>query len=352
MKIAALLISIFLISHAWAQAEHEFPADYKTAAAGLAQISLDCPYGMFRIEPSLDDDISVRVLRIAHHHDKAKAEKIANECKVSFRKDGTTLVIEVDLRSARRHIRDIFGGLVSGDFANDLEILVKISTPAGLAVKVNTASGDILAGGLHNDLSVEGASSDIKIEDFVGRGDFRLASGDLYASAVTGDLHLSGASSDFQIEDMKGNLEIICASGDGIVRRVTGQAKLETTSGDLKVFEVDGDLDLETASGDIMAEELDGSVKARSSSGDIRLLGLTDPGASFDILTTSGDALIEVTSGFDGQIEVETSSGDISSDIELTVDNFNDSYLSGRVGSGSGRIRIITTSGDIKISRL
>jgi hypothetical protein len=52
---------------------------------------------------------------------------------------------------------------------------------------------------------------------------------------------------------------------------------------------------------------------------------------------------------FNGGLEIETRSGEIRTDLDIDFRTVSDSYLEGKTGEGTGKINIITTSGDISM---
>lgn len=335
-----------------AVAEYEFPADYNTAADGLTNISINCPKGAIRFEQAKDNNVIIHVIRIIHTESKDKAEKLVKRCPVDFRKDGQTLNVVVELPSGKTHINNVVHGFFSGDFWDETEVMVKIITPPGLELKVNTSSADIMANDLHNDIFIVGTSSDISLENIIGNCDLRTTSGDLNAFIVDGDISLKGTSSDMEIEDVKGDLYLETISGDGVIGKIKGKIKIETTSGDLDLTDLDGDIDLQTTSGTIIVENLSGSAKVTSTSGDIKLSGLTNPQGDFYVDAISGCVSLEINRNFDGGFKVETGSGDIETNMDMSLEDSSDNFLKGRTGNGSGRINIITSSGDVSLSKM
>jgi DUF4097 and DUF4098 domain-containing protein YvlB len=333
-------------------AEYEFPADYKTPAGDIQKIVVDCPQGSIRFEQSLNTDIDIRVLRVIHLESPSKSEKVANEIKVNFRKDGQTLYAIVDVPSRNGRARDILGNIFSGDFSNDIEILIKVSTPANLMLSVATSSADVIGSDIRNDLTVKGSSTDINLENVTGNCDLRVTSGDLSGHYIEGNISFLGSSSDIDVEELKGNLEVETSSGDVAVRKVKGNVKAESTSGELQVDDIEGDIDLDATSGDVYCQNIEGSAQVSSISGDIKLSGLTNPTGIFRAASTSGDVYLEIARSFNGHLEIETSSGEINADIDMDYKTISDSYLEGKTGEGTGKIKIVTTSGDVSLNEM
>lgn len=349
--LSVTIISLFSIG-LLAAAEYEFPANYKTPTGDIQKIVVDCPLGLIKFEQAIGDNIDITVIRVIHMESQAKAEKIAQEIQVDFRNEGRNLKAIVDIPNRHSRAHDIISNLLSGEFNDEIQILIKVNTPPNLMLNVITASADINGNDLHNDLTVKGASSDTRWENVIGNCDIKVASGDFSGAFIEGDISVYGASSDINVDELKGNLIIVTSSGDVTARKIGGNVRIESTSGDIRIYDVKGELDLATTSGDIYAQNGEGSVNANSTSGEIKLNGLTNPKGSFSINTVSGDVYLEMTKNFDGRLEIETHSGEINTDIDMDFRTMSDSYLEGKTGNGIGKININTTSGDISLNEM
>lgn len=342
------LLNIAIIS----AAEFEFPAVYNTDVGDIQKIVVDCPEGLIRFEQATGNEIDIRVLRVIHIENQTKAEKIAEEIKVDFRKDGHTLRAMVDIPNHSSRASDIINNLLSGRFNDEIEILIKVTAPPNLMLNVVTASADISGKNLHNDLTLKGTSSDIRWDNVEGDCDITVESGDFFGSMIAGNIIFDGSSSDIDIDELRGNLEAATSSGDISLRGIKGDVKIESTSGDIRVYDIKGNLDLRTTSGDIYSQNIDGSVTVASISGKIKLNGLTNPMGKFTVNTVSGDVYLEVSKNFDGKLEAKTRSGEIKADIDMDFRTVSESYLEGKTGNGTGKINIITTSGDISMNEM
>ncbi|MEV6306686.1 DUF4097 family beta strand repeat-containing protein [Actinoplanes sp. NPDC051861] len=126
--------------------------------------------------------------------------------------------------------------------------------------------------------------------------------------AVRGDL----SSGDVMLERV-GPVDLKLTSGDIGVHGATGPVKIRATSGDLVVNGAP-EVSLECTSGDLTAQEIAGPITARASSGDM-LLGTSVP-ASVTATVSSGNLDVSVPRG-SYQVRTDTSSGDESVDPEI-----------------------------------
>ena len=106
---------------------------------------------------------------------------------------------------------------------------------------------------------------------------------------------------------------------------------MDTGSGDIELTAVTcPELALETGSGSI-------STEVR---GPVRDLALE---------TGSGDISVRAPASLAGDVEIETSSGEIETDFPIQVTRHARDHMVGRIGDGVGRVAIETGSGDVKL---
>jgi hypothetical protein len=349
MRFAVAVIICFFNIAILSAAVYEYPSVYKTEVGEIKEISIDCPEGSIRFEQSADNEINIRVLRVIYLENQTKAEKIAGEIKVDFRKENQVLHTIVDIPNRNSRAYDIIHNLLSGEFRNEIEILIKVAAPPNIMLNVTTASADISGRNLRNNLTLKGASSNIKWENVIGDCDIMVESGDFSGCYLDGNILFTGSSSDFDIDELKGNLSVSTSSGDVTACSIWGDIKIKSISGEIRVYDIKGDIDLNTTSGDIYSQNIDGSATAKSISGEIKLSGLTNPQGKFSLRTISGDVYLEMADNFNGGLEIETRSGEIRTDLDIDFRTVSDSYLEGKTGEGTGKINIITTSGDISM---
>ena len=199
----------------------------------------------------------------------------------------------------------------------------------------------------------------------------RLAVGDVTVTNVNGDLLVDVHAADVTAEGTKGTLNLDTGSGDITVRQAEGEVTLDTGSGDISATGVRGrvlsldtgsgnvtvaqadvtDLSIDTGSGDVDAT----GVRARTvivdtGSGNVALGLLTDVD-SVEIDTGSGDVTVTVPAALGAALEIDTSSGEIDLGFAIEVRQIDRDHVVGRIGDGVGRMRLDTSSGDVRLLR-
>ena len=115
----------------------------------------------------------------------------------------------------------------------------------------------------------------------------------------------------------------------------------------------DTKLDLDAFSSDVTVAEVTADIKAHTFSGKIDLdVSRAAEYPRISAETFSGDIKARVAAGGNGQIDFNTFSGDLRSDLPLTVHGTSKKNMTADIGSGSGAtLRFKTFSGDVRVVR-
>lgn len=186
------------------------------------------------------------------------------------------------------------------------------------------------------------------------------------ANAVSGDITIRGTGAEADANSVSGDIAIEDATGVVEAASVSGNVDLRRVSGRIDASSVSGDVDVDDATGEFEAESVSGSVlvrrgklrlfRAETVSGDVSYEGTYDASGDYRFNTHSGEVTLTVPADGGAALDLETWSGDITSDFPLTLQP-GDS-MGGRrrrmqfnIGQGGARISAETFSGDIAIRR-
>ncbi|MGW7557399.1 DUF4097 family beta strand repeat-containing protein [Streptomyces rimosus] len=157
------------------------------------------------------------------------------------------------------------------------------------------------------------------------------------------------------ISGIDGRTELRGVSGDSTLVRLTGPVRAETVSGRVEGQAVTGDLRFNSVSGDLTLIEGSGAtVKADSVSGDMVLdLDPAATGTDVQLTTVSGEVAIRLPAPGDAEVDANTTSGTVANAFEdLRVSGqWGAKRITGRLGSGSGRLKVTTLSGGLALLR-
>ena len=194
-----------------------------------------------------------------------------------------------------------------------------VKVPRSAAVKIEVVSANVSLSG------VDGASLEVE--------------------SVSGKLRLDSGAKALEINSVSGNVDLTAKSD---------KAHVETVSGNIRARGLNGQIKFDTVSGDIDAEN--GSyreINAGTVSGDVNLQGKPDDNARIDVQTMSGDVHLTLPADASARLRASSFSGSIRSDFGAAKepDHGPGSSLDTSIGTGTGRVKIETFSGDIEMRK-
>ena len=172
--------------------------------------------------------------------------------------------------------------------------------------------------------------------------DCTTASADIAAKGRLGVVEVKSASGDVAVEHVAG-LRVQSASGDVRAATVDGEARLQTVSGDVRLGTVTGPVSATLVSGDFAIETAGTDLSAKTVSGDQRIGAVRE--GQIKLQSVSGDVRVGVRAGTRIQLDVNSTSGDVSSELDVKD-------RPSETPSGSeARLVAKTVSGDVEITR-
>ncbi|MBZ4016859.1 DUF4097 family beta strand repeat-containing protein [Streptomyces purpurogeneiscleroticus] len=157
------------------------------------------------------------------------------------------------------------------------------------------------------------------------------------------------------LSGITGRTELRGVSGDATLVRLTGPVRAETVTGRVEAQAVTGDLRFQSVSGDLTIIDGGGSsVRAESVTGDMVVdLDPAAEGTDVHLTTVSGEVAIRLPDPADTEVEASTTSGAVSNAFDdLRVGGqWGAKNITGRLGAGTGRLKVTTVSGSLALLR-
>ncbi|UCH63923.1 MAG: DUF4097 family beta strand repeat protein [Fidelibacterota bacterium] len=217
-----------------------------------------------------------------------------------------------------------------------------ITTPDGVEIEFQSASGSFSLTGHQGGVVVNTASGTIDLVEYTGQADLNSASGNITLETVNGVINAN------------------CASGHINVSEATGELDLNSASGNVAVSDASGELDLNSASGDATSDNVvfTATSSFSSASGDAGVVVAESPAYDLSLSSASGNSVLNY-GGNDVQgyfeFTARQSDGTIISpypfDNETTFSQNGDTYMrkSFTRVSGTPVITISTASGTAEL---
>lgn len=201
------------------------------------------------------------------------------------------------------------------------------------------------------------------------RVSLNLAVGRVTITNVQAELAVDAHDAPVSSTGTRGALSIDVGSGAVQVTQAEGELSVDTGSGRVELTRCKGSrLSVDTGSGDVTGSDLQATeIDIDTGSGEVRLAGIAAPRltqetgsgsvsadlhadvSELSVETGSGDVTVKAPPSLGAGIEIETSGGDIETDLPLQVTRQSRDHVVGQVGDGRGRIAIETGSGGIKL---
>lgn len=180
-------------------------------------------------------------------------------------------------------------------------------------------------------------------------------SGDVTSKGSQGEIEASSVSGDVDITDGVRTVSAESVSGSVHVANVNGNLRTETVSGDLRVETLSGDLEASSVSGNLRLVGIQSKdVRTETVSGDIIYTGTIEPTGKYGFESHSGTLRLNIPRAAGAQFSVETFSGDVQSDFQVTIGPRGNLRKEGRmeftIGDGRAKITAQTFSGSIIIN--
>jgi hypothetical protein len=192
--------------------------------------------------------------------------------------------------------------------------------------------------------------------------------------SVSGGVRVTGVQGATRAETVSGTIVIANTPRVELAKSVSGDVELvgTTEAGDLNAGTVSGDvrargikaryLNINTVSGSVTLSDASADRLAiRSMSGDVSYTGSLNKGGRYELTTHSGDLRLAVGSGVGFELDANTFSGSIHTDIPLTLTGTITGSVRSRgprgsithatFGDGSAALSLRTFSGDVMITK-
>jgi len=314
-----------------------------------ASIEVQNPRGDVSVAAADQPNVSVQAHEMAYADSDSGAKKIFDAEAAHVTVSGSAVLVQ---SNGNDHGR----------------VNLTVTVPRTAKVTVNAGKGDVTASGLGAGIEVNAAQGDTHLDAISGLVTMHFSSGkhDFSAHQIQGDISADGSCNDVTLSEIQGkvtlNGEIY---GEVHLENVTAPINLHTPVTDVQIASLPGDMTMN--SDDLRVTETKGPVHVVTHSKDVDLseiygdtyvedrngtINVTPAGAyGVEARNDKGDVELTLPPDASATVNGQTHNGEIVTDYELTVSGDEDKTVSGKIGSGTARIALNTSNGDLHIKK-
>jgi DUF4097 and DUF4098 domain-containing protein YvlB len=202
--------------------DYSFDSSLKADLDGIEKVRIEVRNGSIEIRTWDRNEIDVDIEERVNKHDRDDAERIAGEAELTSRKQGSTLVLEIDYGDLSKKEQGHYSCSVDVRLPERLALHLRSTNGA---IRTEEMKGEIDARTTNGAISVGGSEGDVDVQTTNGAVRVGWVGGDLDVRSTNGALNLSGAGGDVEARTTNG----------GILLRVDPESNFvveaETTNG-------------------------------------------------------------------------------------------------------------------------
>jgi len=141
-------------------------------------------------------------------------------------------------------------------------------------------------------------------------------------------------------------------NGSVEITNITGKVDGTTHNGKVTAEKVCGTAELRTHNGSIRCKEISGDTQLKTHNGSVKVYYATtaSPTCNVSLITHNGGIDFTAPADFSAAVEASTHNGSIKTDLPITVvGEVSKRKLKGTIGTGQGKLHLVTHNGSIRI---
>jgi hypothetical protein len=334
-------------------AEHDQDLTLQQAVSGRGTLTIENSRGDVQVAAEEDAgarQIVVAAHQIVHSNSDSTARHELEETRPTLSVNGDDASLTVPSRDGS-------------------SVTLKVTMPAGMALIMKTAHGDVALSGIRRDVDVTAAHGDVVADSLGAAAHLRMDHGDVIVRNVAGDVTIDGHADDISISGVKGRSTLngdffgdTQVEGGGApvhfhssrteldVPRLGGDLNIDKD--DLRLVKPAGGMRLVTRSKNVEITDLSGDAHIDDSNDDVNVTTAM-PLGNLEIRDHTGGVVVTVPPA--GSFTVHASADDsdeLTNDFGLAVASGSGrKTLSGQVGRGGPHLELDTDHGDLTLRR-
>jgi hypothetical protein len=258
-------------------------------------LTVELTSGRVVIVPGRDHELKIEAVKRIFGRDWDEARALADKIRIEVDHDGDRVSITTnydDLGGDRSLLKRIFGG-GSDSFA---DVDYRLSVPATRSVRITGREVDIELAGIEGEVSVENKRGSTRAEF------------------------------------------------------LRGPVTVKQTAGEIDLKWIEGDIRVESRTGRVAIKQSRGAIDLVTEQAEVEIQTELDTPKEFAVTTKSGPVTFTVPRTSAGTFVLATETGNIVTDLPLSIKSLSQNKVEGAFGGGGQRIRLTTESGDVTVA--
>lgn len=168
-------------------------------------------------------------------------------------------------------------------------------------------------------------------------------------------LRVGTGNGDVSITQTVADVDAASGNGDITIKESLGRVTASTGNGDVTITSARGQVKASSGNGHIFANTSLGPVEATTGNGDIdvKMTKLPADQGSMTFITGSGSVRVALPADFNGEIEMNTGNGNISTEFEIKLEGrLSPTKMKGTIGNGNGpTIKLRSGNGTLSLRK-
>ena len=206
------------------------------------------------------------------------------------------------------------------------------------------------------ELDLQGDDGNIEIEKWTGQIEIKLDDGDIdLYGCEPGKTKIRAMDGELILDGHSGSLDIIVDDAKiDINRSKLKECRIQAEDGGIRVRDSGGDFYIEVDDGDTELLRIKTNVMdLKAQDGDIDIELLKTGKLDLEIRTDDGDVDLSLQGGISASFSIDVDDGRIRTDLPSAEDvQSGNSWMSGKLGKGNGKIRIRTNDGSVMLREI
>lgn len=263
-----------------------------------------------------------------------------------------------------RHGIEVYAG--SGYRDDDIDASLAIKVPQKFDLRIKAATETSITN-VNGELELWIGNADVELKNVHGTCRIGTANGRLNIDGCTLDGDISNTNGRLTIDDSDVSGDVVSTNANMDLSRAPQGIEATSTNGNIRVESVMDHFRGKTTNGNVTIRQLDGWIDTETVNGNVRVRMVGDPEGKreVDIETLNGTVDVEIPADFSMNFDIEVRNEDrdrreryeIISDFDLEIESDESRrgryrvYGTGKLGSGSNRVRIRATNGDVYLRK-